>query len=176
MTKRNERGSVILTATIVIVVVTIIGVAIIRFASREVAGAWSGANRQALSACAESARQLLVSRFHAVGLSPSSIQALGVAPDTNYTLDGTGGRAVAMGGHIGEDPTNAVNVQVNQVVFLPENAFGPSTRSRDLTNTVALMGQGGRPIRVVVHCVDHGDGTPTGGRQMEIEFGVRFGL
>jgi hypothetical protein len=173
MTKRSERGSVILTATIVIVVVTMIGVAIIRFASREVAGAWSGANRQALSACAESARQLLVSRFHAVGLSPSSIQALGVAPDTNYTLDGTGGRTLAMGGHIGEA---AANVQVNQVVFLPENAFGPSTRSRDLTNTVALMGQGGRPIRVVVHCVDHGDGTPTGGRQMEIEFGVRFGL
>jgi hypothetical protein len=173
MTKPNERGSVILTAAIVILVVTMIGVAIIRFASREVAGAWSGANRQALSACAESARQLLVSRFHAVGLSPSSIQALGVAPDTNYTLDGSGGRTVAMGGHIGEAPTT---VQVNQIVFLPENAFGPSTRSRDLTNTVALMGQGGRPIRVVVHCVDHGDGTPTGGRQMEIEFGVRFGL
>jgi hypothetical protein len=173
MKNRSERGSVILTAAIVIVVVTMIGVAIIRFASREVAGAWSGANRQALSACAESARQLLVSRFHAVGLSPSSIQALGVAPDTNYTLDGTGGRTVAMGGHIGEAATN---VQVNQVVFLPETAFGPSTRTRDLTNTVALMGQGGRPIRVIVHCVDHGDGTPTGGRQMEIEFGVRFGL
>jgi hypothetical protein len=170
---RNQRGSVILTAAIVVVIVTIIGVAIVRFASREVAGAYSGAQRQAISACAESARQLLVSRFHAVGLVPSSIQALGVTPDTNYTLDGSGGRTIAMGGHVNEAPAN---VQVNQVVFLPETAFGPTGRSRDLTNTVSLMGQGGRPIRVIVHCVDHGDGTPTGGRQMEVEFGVRFGL
>jgi hypothetical protein len=69
-----------------------------------------------------------------------------------------------------------VNVQVNQVVFLPENSFGPSNRVRDLTNVISLAGQGGRPLKIVVHCQDHGDGTPTSGRQLEVEFGVRFGL
>jgi hypothetical protein len=31
-------------------------------------------------------------------------------------------------------------------------------------------------VKVVVHCQDHGDGTPTSGRQLEVEFGVRYGL
>ncbi len=67
-------------------------------------------------------------------------------------------------------------VQITQVSMLPENAFGPSSSVRDLTNIVERTGQGGKPMKVSVHCVDHGDGTPTGGRQLEIEFGVRFGL
>ncbi len=62
------------------------------------------------------------------------------------------------------------------MVFLPDNAFGPSNRVRDLSNVISLAGQGGKPIKVMVHCIDHGDGTPTGGRQLEVEFGVRFGI
>jgi hypothetical protein len=167
MSRSLERGSALITAVVVVLVVSVIAVGIIRFASREVAGATAGAQRQALVSCAESARELLLSRFHSVGLVPTALDAL------NVTLDGTGGRTVAMGGHVGESTST---VQVSQVQFLPDNSFGPTTRTRDLTNTVSLIGQGGRPLRVVVHCVDRGDGTPAGGRQLEIEFGVRFGL
>jgi hypothetical protein len=92
---------------------------------------------------------------------PTAVDAL------NVTLDGTGGRTAAVGGHV--DQSDAT-VQVSQVQFLPDNAFGPTTRTRDITNTVSLIGQGGKPLRVVVHCVDGG------GRQLEVEFGVRFGL
>lgn len=167
MRHRRQRGSALVMTVIVVLVITVIGVGVINFASREVAGAYAGARRAALVSCAESARQLLLSKFHAVGLTPTAIQAL------NVPLDGPASSAttLAVGGHV-DDP----NVQVNQVVFLPDNAFGPTARVRDITNIISVTGQGGRPIRVIAHCVDHGDGTATGGRQLEIEFGVRFGL
>jgi hypothetical protein len=161
MSPNHDRGSALLTAVIVVLVVTIIGVGIISFASREIAGATAGAQRQGLVSCAESARLLLVSRFHAVGLVPTAVEPL------NVMLDGTGGRVTAVGGHVDQ---GASTVQVSQVQFLPDNAFGPTSRTRDITNTVSLIGQGGKPLRVVVHCVDGG------GRQLEVEFGVRFGL
>jgi FlaG/FlaF family flagellin (archaellin) len=167
MSRFPERGSALVTAVIVVLVVSVIAAGVINFASREVAGATAGAQRQALTSCAESARQLLISRFHSVGLVPTALDAL------NVTLDGTGGRTVAMGGHVDE---SASTVQVSQVQFLPDNSFGPTTRTRDLTNTISLIGQGGKPLRVIVHCVDRSDGTATGGRQLEVEFGVRFGL
>lgn len=170
MDLRTQRGSALVMAVIVVLVITVLGVGIIRFASREVAGSTAGARYQALVACADAGRRLLTSQFHAVGLSPTQLNAL------NVPLDGPAAQArtFAVGGHINDDP--AVNVQVNQVVFLPDNSFGPSNRVRDLSNVISLAGQGGRPLKVVVHCQDHGDGTPTSGRQLEVEFGVRFGL
>jgi type II secretory pathway pseudopilin PulG len=153
---------------VVILVVMAISVGIINYATRESAGANAGARRQALVSCAEAARQVLMSRFHALGLSPTSIEAL------NVPLDGTGGTTLAVGGHIGENP--ATTVQVNQVTILPENAFGKSSSVRDITNIIPLTGQGGKPTKVIVHCVVNGDGTPTSGRQLEVEFGVRYGL
>ncbi len=172
MNRGKQRGSALLMAVIVVLVITVLGVGIIRFASREVAGSTAGARHQALVACAEAGRRLLTSQFHAVGLPPTSLQPLNVALDTGGA-PGPGSTA-AVGGHINDDP--AVNVQVNQVTFLPDNSFGPSSRVRDLSNVISLTGQGGRPLKVVVHCQDHGDGTPTSGRQLEVEFGVRFGI
>lgn len=174
MDRGSQRGSALLMAVIVVLVITVLGVAIIRFASREVAGSTAGARRQALVACADAGRRLLTAQFHAVGLSPTSLTAFNVALDTGGAP--VPGSTAAVGGHINDDPSPAGNVAVNQVVFLPDNSFGPSTRVRDLSNVVSLAGQGGRPLKVVVHCQDHGDGTPTSGRQLEVEFGVRFGL
>ena len=177
--RRAQRGAALILAVIVILVVTVIGVGMLRVGTREMAGAGAGARRQAVVACAEAARQLLLSRFHALGLAPTSLDPL------NVPLDSAAGDAqvFAVGGHIGQDPTLAsptdptrTEVQISQVTSLPENAFGPTNSVRDDSNIVSRSGQGGKPIKVTVHCVDHGDGTPTGGRQLEIEFGVRFGL
>jgi type II secretory pathway pseudopilin PulG len=167
MTCTNQRGSALLTSVIVILVMTVIGIGVVRFASREVAGAQAGAREQALVACADAARQLLLSQFHALGVSPVQVAAL------NVPLDGPAATAhtYALGGHLG-----TMNVSVDQVSYLPENAMGPSDAIPDLTNQTAIGGQGGRPMKLVVHCQDGGDGSATSGRQLEVEFGVRFGL
>jgi Tfp pilus assembly protein PilX len=172
----SARGSALVTAVIVTLVVTVIAVGIINFASREVAGAAAGAQRQSLVSCAEAGRALLLSRFHAVGLQPTAFEAV------NVPLDGpsTTSKVSLVGGHV-DSPSNAV--QVNQVVVLPANSTGQfGSTAIDLTNRLvgpagsAGSGGGGAPMRVIVHCIDHGDGTATGGRQLEVEFGVRFGL
>jgi hypothetical protein len=160
---RRARGSALLTSVIVLLVVTVISVGILRYSSRELAGASAASREQALVACAESARQLLVSRFHALGLQPTAIDALNVALDGNTR---------AVGGHY-----DSGGIQIAQVTYLPESAFGPSDRVRDIANIIALAGQGGRPMKVVVHCRRGGSNAdPASGSQLEVEFGVRFGL
>lgn len=165
--RTSQRGSALIIAVVVVLIVSVIGIGILRFAFRETAGATAGAREQALASCAESARQLLVSQFNALGLQPTSITAL------NVPLDATDGSATtfAVGGHYG-----TTGVTVAQVSYLPDNAFGSTARVRDLTNVIAVAGQGGRPLKVVVHCQAGGSGTPESGRQLEVEFGVRFGL
>ncbi len=165
MIHRRQRGSALVLSVVAVLIITVIAIGIVRFASREVAGATAGARQQALSACAESARQLLMSKFHSLGIQPAAITAL------NVPMDGPGGATRAMGGHI-----DSMNITVGQVSYLPDSAFGPTDAVRDQTSIVALVGQGGKPMKVVVHCQDHGDGTATTGRQLEVEFGVRFGL
>ncbi|HEY7726473.1 MAG TPA: hypothetical protein VH880_14145 [Anaeromyxobacteraceae bacterium] len=170
MRRSAQRGSALLMSVIVVLVITVIGVGIIRFASREVSGATAGARHESLVACADAGRRLLLSRFHALGVAPSAIEAL------NVTLDSTtsAARTRVIGGHI--DSFDPNTVKVTQVTDLPPNAFGPTVAVRDLTNVVFKTGGGGKPMKVVVHCQDAGDGTATGGRQLEVEFGVRFGF
>jgi hypothetical protein len=165
--RTSQRGSALLIAVIVALIVSAVGVGILRFAVRETAGAPAGAREQALVSCAESARQLLLSQFNALGLQPTSVAAL------NVPLDTTGGGSItrAVGGHYGTS-----GVTIAQVTNLPENSFGPTNRIREISNVVPIAGQGGRPLKVVVHCQIAGDGTPGSGRQLEVEFGVRFGI
>jgi Tfp pilus assembly protein PilX len=167
MRSRSQRGSALLLAMIVVLVITIIAVAMIRYSSRELAGATAARQNSALVACAEAGRQLLTSQFRSLGVAPTQLQAL------NVTLDGAGGDTRVLGGHVD------TNVQVDQVTVLPSASFGVQQNSvRDLTNIIAGAGQlGGTPYRVVVHCQDHGTaGLPASGRQLEVEFGIRFGL
>jgi hypothetical protein len=167
--RTSQRGSALIIAVIVVLIVSVIGIGILRFAFRESAGATAGAREQALVSCADSARQLLISQFNALGLQPTSITALNVPLDTT----GANSRVQAVGGHY---DTSVTGVSVAQVTYLPESSFGASNRVRDLTNVIALAGQGGRPLKVVVHCQAGDTTSATSGRQLEVEFGVRFGL
>ncbi len=164
--RTSQRGSALLTAVVVILVISVVGVGVIRFSAREIAGASASLHEQALAACAEAARQRLLSQFHVLGFQPSSVAALNVPLGTT----GSHPQTFAVGGHY---DTPFANIQVAQVSYLPDNAFGPSTAVRDLTAIVPLMGQGGRPVKVIVHCQD---GNVDGGRQLEVEFGIRFGM
>jgi len=70
------------------------------------------------------------------------------------------------------------NVQVTQVVSLPGTSFGPDPGAvHDISNRVLVTGGGGKPLKVVVHCQQGGvGGDPLTGRQLEVEFGIRFGI
>src|ERR671926_139355 len=120
---RSQRGSALLLVYVVVLVLALVAVGLIRFASREVAGATAGEKQQALVSCAEAGRQLLLSQFHALGMPPTSLQA-----------------------------------------------FRPNRRVSGIGNRIGLWGAGGRPMKVVVHCQQGGDGTAASGRQLEVEF------
>jgi xanthine/uracil permease len=168
--KNSQRGSALITAIVVLLVVTVIGIGIIRFSARELAGASATAHEQALVACAEAARQQLMSQFHAIGFNPASLTALNVPLGTSTGV----AQARAMGGHYDASMSNVSNVVLSQVTLLPAAAFGPTRSVRDITNIVVPGGGGvGQPLKVVVHCQE---GTIGGGRQLEVELGVRFGL
>jgi hypothetical protein len=159
MNRRAERGSGILLAIIALLVIALVVAGVLRFTSRELAGAHAGRQADALVACAEAGRQLLMSQFRSLGVAPTQLEAL------NVPLDRAGGSTSVVGGHID-------GVQVEQVTVLPLGSFGSERRNtRDITNIAfpSLSPLGGTPYRLVVHCVDHG-------RQLEVEFGVRFGL
>ncbi len=167
MNPRSQHGSGLLLAIIVVFVITLVAVGVIRFSARELAGAFAGRQQEALVACAEAGRQLLMSQFRAYGVSPVSLTPLNVSLDK-----ASGGNTRVVGGHYDS------NVQVQQVVVLPAGTFGPDPNSvQDRSNRIFVQRiGGGNPYKVVVHCQDRGDGTPASGRQLEVEFGIRYGL
>jgi hypothetical protein len=172
---RRSSGSALLVAILVMLALSFIGVAIVRFTSKSVAGATAGQKYESLVSCAEAARAVLESKFHALGTEPTSIEVL------DERLDGPGGRMRALGGHIDGDPTASL-VTIRQVEVLPPNALADLEKgSRDLSNIVLAIGSsttggGGEPLKVTVHCQMGDLSSATSGRQVEVEFGVRFGL
>jgi hypothetical protein len=65
---------------------------------------------------------------------------------------------------------------VKQVEYQPNLIKNPH-RGDDLSNRIVdTGGGGGAPYRVTVHCQDGDLSGLTTGRQIEIEFGVNFGL
>jgi hypothetical protein len=168
---RPQRGSALLLAMIVVLVITIVGVAIIRMSSRELAGATAARQADALVSCAEAGRQLLMNQFRILGLAPTSIAAMNVPLDAS-----SGGRVSAAGGHVDQAIST---VKVDQVKLLPAGTFGTSRGSiADLTNIIGGVGGigNGQPYRIVVHCLDGAGSDGSGGRQLEVEFGVQFGI
>jgi type II secretory pathway pseudopilin PulG len=165
MRTTSQRGSALVIAIIVVLVMAVIGVSMLRFGAREVAGSTAAQRQQALSACADLGRQVFLSRFHAVGSPPTSLPALDEPVDAS-----TGARIV--GGHY-----DTTGVAVSQVSTLPENAFGidPGSISTG-TNRINVTGGGAKPMKVIIHCQIAGNGAADSGRQLEVEFGLRFGI
>jgi Tfp pilus assembly protein PilX len=168
--RKPERGSALVISTIVVLIIAVIGVGVLRFTQRETAGSQAGLRAEALSSCAEAARRLLESRFHALGTPATELSVLDVR------LDGPSGRLAARGGHVDADPAYPV-VTVKQVEALPGNAIYSEAAGDDISNTIVSTGKlGGQPLKVTVHCQEGDLSSPTSGRQLEIEYGVKFGL
>lgn len=170
---RSERGSALVIAIVAMLIVAVIGVGLLRFTQRSVAFSVGGPRQKALVNCTDAARALLESRFHVLGVDPLDIAVL------NERIDGPQGRMRALGGHVDADPSQPL-VVIKQVEALPPSAMsGVATGSGDLTNIVGGMKAGptgGRPLKVTVHCQEGDTSSSSSGRQMEIEYGVRFGL
>jgi len=164
MRMRPQRGNALILSIIVVLVLAIIGVAVINFASREVAGSTAGRKYQALVACADAGRQQILSQFHALGTSPLSITPL------NVQLTPT---SQVLGGHF--DSSSPGTIQVTQVTYLPQTSFGPDRGVvQNIANRIVGTGGGAKPMKVVVHCQQSGFSNTAG--QLEVEFGVRFGI
>lgn len=165
MKRHSQRGSALLLAVVVVLVGAVIGAAMMRFGVREVAGATAMYRQQALAKCAHLGRQVLLSRFRAVGASPTGLPALSEPVD-----GGTG--ATILGGHF-----DSTDVQLDQVNLLPDAAFGVDRGAvQTLTNRIFVSGGGAKPMKAVVRCKMGGSSAPDSGRQLEVEFGLRFGI
>jgi Tfp pilus assembly protein PilX len=168
--RKLERGSSLVISVIVVLIIAVIGVGMVRFTQRETAGALAGQRADALSACASAAQRMLETRFHILGVQPTDLTVL------NVKLDGAAGQMAAVGGHIGGDPGLPVPT-VKQVEPLPASSVDRRSMMSDETNWVSTMGRtGGTPLKITVHCQAGDTSTPTSGRQLEIEYGVNFGL
>lgn len=165
--RRRSRGSALLIAVVALLVLSVLGVGIVRYGFREVVGASALEREQMMVACSEAARQLLASRFHALGTDPGSLEAFDVELSEGVR---------ALGGHYGDaDPVgdSGAAVRITQVKALPLNAFGPAASSRDLTNVIAKDAVAKTPFKVVVRCQRTVGGNTV---EQEMEFGVKFGL
>jgi hypothetical protein len=65
---------------------------------------------------------------------------------------------------------------VKQVEPLDRSALGPSQQVINVGNRILGTPGMGTPLRVVVHCQEGDLSTLTSGRQLEMEFGIRWGL
>jgi hypothetical protein len=170
----NQRGSALLVSIIVVLVIAAVGVGVIRFASRDLAGATGGRKEAQVAACAEAARTLLTSQWKLLG-------AHGVKSPPLDVLVEAATQTRLRGGHYGQNPTastywnsssktwvvNGTMVNNIQVIELNPLTVGPAFVANDLTNRV---GDAAQPYRIVVHC-SQGDG-----REVEVEFGLQYGL
>ena len=162
----QERGNALLMSLVVVLVITAAGVATVRFASREVSGAYAMRKGANLNACVETARALLMSQWKLLG---SYAQAV---PPVNIELE-TASQTTILGGHYDQNPSSSAywngQTWANNVQVVPMNplSVGGSYQVNDISNRVADMAQ---PYRVVVHC------TQADGRETEVEFAVQWGL
>ncbi|MCI0571752.1 MAG: hypothetical protein L0Y66_13450 [Myxococcaceae bacterium] len=155
--RRGERGSALLLAVVIVLVLGVIGLAIVTRATSEVDAAGAKRRYDQSVSCADAARELLMSQFTASGVSP-----------TDMTLHTVVGDHTLATGHY--DNINVASVTA--ATGAAQAAFGVS----DVSNRIARSGMGGQVYRMTVVC-SRGT-TPTGApaQQNEVEFLVRFGL
>ncbi len=154
--RKAPRGSALLVVVIVLIVLSVLGVGMLRYGYREVVGATSASREQALVACTQAARQLLASRLSVLGQDPTLTAPLEVD---------LGARLRTAAGHYGD-----TNVAVSQIRALPPTTVGPVVAARDITNVIARTPITKQPYKAAVRCV-HANGT-----ELELEVGFRFGL
>jgi hypothetical protein len=166
---RSQRGSSLVVGVIVVAILTVIAVAMVRFAAREQAGALASQRHDALVACARAAARALQSQY-GLGVSPSA--ALDITVGNLSDRDSP--RMV--GGHVDQDMT-VTDIKVVQAGPTRPGAFTGAQRGVvDQTNVLRGFKQGEGSQKIVAHCQIGDKSGPATGRQVEVEFDVRTGL
>ncbi len=151
----TPRGSSLLPALIIISILSVVVVGIVRLGSTENDAVGAKRRFDHSIACADAARDLLMSQFHTYGMSP-----------TQVTLSQAVGDQTMSTGHYD-------SLNVTSVVAATGYAAGVGGTS-DISNRIARAGLGGQVYRMTVVCSRTGIGAAT--QQSEVEFVVRFGL
>jgi Tfp pilus assembly protein PilX len=156
--RRAERGSALLLAVMLVLILSVVGLAIANRAANEGDSVAAKRHHDASVSCADAARELLMSQFTAFGTSPTEMVLNSVVSDRTLRT-----------GHY--DQVNVTSVVAESGVA--QANFGVS----DVSNRIARTGMGGQVYRMTVVCQT---GTATAGqpapRQSEVEYLVRFGL
>ncbi|MBF5042812.1 hypothetical protein FGE12_10445 [Aggregicoccus sp. 17bor-14] len=160
--RRAERGSALLLAVMLVLVLAIVGLAIANRASSEGESVSAKRHHDASVSCADTARELLMSKFSAYGASP-----------TQVTLSESVNDHTLATGHY--DLSGAT---VTSVVAVTSGSAQSQIGVSDVSNRIAKAGLGGQVYRMTVVCSSSAPGSTADGgfRQSEVEYLVRFGL
>jgi Tfp pilus assembly protein PilX len=151
--RARERGSVLVTVVILLVVLTIIALTLATRNSDEIDASGAKVKYDVAVTCADGARELLMSQFRAFGSAPTAL-----------VLDQTVGTKRYTTGHNDSFALGTVAVSSGS----QSRAVGVS----DAINRTAGVHLGGSLYRFTVVCTD----TTQPSRQSEVEFLVRFGF
>jgi hypothetical protein len=151
---KHDRGSALIVAMILMIVLAVIGVAIVNRTTREVDAVASKRHWDRAMSCAEGARQMLLSQFRAYGVNLVNLQFQKQVGDQQYTS-----------GHY--DNFNVTSI--SEAGGTPGGAVGGDAANRI---TKRSGGLGGKGYRLTVMCRDNAQPT----HQQEVEFLVNFGF
>src|SRR5207302_10438266 len=82
--QRRDRGSALIIAMILMVVLAVVGLAIVKRTSREVDAVASKRHWDRAMSCAEGARQMLLSQFRTFGVALASLKLQRTIGDQSY--------------------------------------------------------------------------------------------
>lgn len=152
--RRAQRGNTLLVTTIVVAVLTVVGVGLVRRTTKEMESNTAKRHYDTAVSCADGARELLMSQFRTFGVSPTELK-----------LNETVGNDRLASGHYDSFDIASVQALSGTVGSGLENAY-------DLANRTVSARLGGTLYRITVVCAEKDSAS----RQSEVEFLVRFGL
>ena len=152
--RKRQSGSALIIAMILMVVLAVVGLAIVNRTTSEVDAVASKRHYDRSLACAEGARQMLLSQFRAYGVNLAGLQLSRVVGDQTYASGHYDNFNVASVGEAGGTPGGIVG--------------------SDAANRITKRsgGLGGKGYRFTVICSDSAGST----HQQEVEFLVNFGF
>jgi hypothetical protein len=150
---KRHRGSALIVAIILVALMAVVALALITRTSNEMEAVSAKRHYDVAVACADGARQMLMSSFRTFGVQPTSL-----------TLDKTVNDKRYSSGHF---DTFAV-----QSVVVATGVSASNVGVSDIVNRTHAAQLGGQMYRMTVVCSD--SASPT--RQSEVEYLVRFGL
>lgn len=151
---KEDRGTALIVAIILVAVLAVVALGVITRTTTEIDAVGAKRHYDAAVACADGARQMLLSQFRTFGTPPSSLILDTTVNDKRYTT-----------GHYD-------NFALAAVVNASGTQGGASVGVSDIANRTSRTKLGGQIYRFTVVCTDAANPT----RQSEVEFLVRFGL